>query len=201
MLKVTFDIPCGNGVAANSALGICIPLPHGIRPGMGETWLVDVVQVISRRCLCVRLVRRWRGTLADYESVQKGYPDFRKGVLSFHGGVSFPLKETRYARLWEDYQVLAANPNAVIIRDGKAIRWRKKGRPPEEMPLHRFATKYKRQPLLGAKEEIDCFLHALETLVAQAVEEAGRKKGRTASQAAPVPGGREALTNPESILF
>lgn len=114
--------------------------------------------------------------LSDYESIQKGQPDFRNGVLFFHGGVSFPLDRTIYARAWEDYQILAANTNAVIIREGMAIRWRKKGKPPEELPLVRFATKYKRQPLLGAPEEVEDFVNSLALLVARAVEEAKRKR-------------------------
>ncbi|MCL6634416.1 MAG: hypothetical protein K6T29_01435 [Peptococcaceae bacterium] len=176
MFKVIFNIPHGKSVAGNSPQGLCIPLPDGIRPGLGEAWIVETAQVLSPRCLYVRLIRRWRGFLADYEAIQKGQPDFIRGVLSFRGGVSFPLSETRYARLWEDYQVLAANPNAVIIRDGKAVRWRKKGKPPEEMPLYRFSTKYKRQPLLGNPEEIRQFLNAREKFMAQVIEEAARKK-------------------------
>lgn len=176
MFKVTFNIPYGAIIAGNTPQGLCIPLPGGGVPEMGETWLVDIVQRISARSLRVKLIRRWRGLLSDYESIQKGQPDFRKGVLSFHGGVSFPLKNTIYARAWEDYQVLAADTNAVIIREGMAIRWRKKGKPPEELPLVRFATKYKRQPLLGASEEVEDFVNSLELLVARAVVEANKKR-------------------------
>jgi hypothetical protein len=72
--------------------------------------------------------------------------------------------------------VLLYNNNAVIIYPGIAVRWRKKGKPPEELPLYRFATKYKQQPLLGAQEDIDCFLKSLNRLIAQAVKEAQLKK-------------------------
>lgn len=176
LIKVTFNIPYGAVVAGNTPQGLCIPLPGGRIPRMGETWLVDMIQRISARSLYVRLVRRWRGLLSDYEATQKGQPDFRKGVLVFRGGISFPLSETAYAGVWGDYQVLSENNNAVIIRGGKAIRWRKKGKPPEEMPLYRFSTKYKRQTLLGTREEVDDFLNSLESLVASAVEEARNKR-------------------------
>lgn len=176
LFKVTFNIPHGARVAGNTPQGFCLPLPGGILPKMGETWIVDTAQRISAYSLYVRLIRRWRGLLMDYEDTQKGQPDFRKGVLLFHDGVSFPLSETIYATAWEDYQVLSANPNAVIIREGMVIRWRKKGKPPEELPLYRFSTKYKRQPLLGAREEIEDFLNSLELLVEQVVEESRKKR-------------------------
>ncbi|BAF60229.1 MAG: hypothetical protein HPY89_01650 [Pelotomaculum sp.] len=176
MFKVTFDIPYRETVAGNTSDGLCIPLPEGIMPKPGETWIVEAVRRISARTYYVRLIRPWRGLLADYECIQKGNPDFNKGVLCFNDGTSFPLSRTAYARAWEDYQILSSNTNAVIIRDGMAVRWRKKGKPPEEMPLHRFATKYKRQQLLGKQEDIENFLNSLELLVAKAVEESRKKK-------------------------
>ncbi len=176
MLKVTFNIPCGVSIAGNSPQGLCLPLPGGGRPRLGETWIVDIANRISTRSLYVKLVRRWKGLLTDYESIQKGQPDFRKGLLVFRDGVSFPLSNTSYARLWEDYLVLFANINAVIIRQGTAVRWRKKGKPPEELPLYRFATKYKHQPLLGDREDVDYFLSSIGRLTAQAIEESRLKK-------------------------
>lgn len=176
MLKVTFNIPYGTSVAGKSSQGLCIPLPGGESPKMGETWIVDIAKRISARSLYVKLIRRWKGLLTDYESIQKGQPDFRKGLLVFRDGISFPLSETTYARLWEDYKVLLSNTNAVIIRGGTAVRWRKKGKPPEELPLYRFATKYKQQPLLGTKEDVDYFLSSLGCLIAQAIEESRLKK-------------------------
>jgi hypothetical protein len=176
LLKVTFNIPYGVSIAGNSPQGLCLPLPGGGRPRLGETWIVDIANRISTRSLYVKLVRRWKGLLTDYESIQKGQPDFRKGLLVFRDGVSFPLSDTSYARLWEDYLVLFANTNAVIIRQGTAVRWRKKGKPPEELPLYRFATKYKHQPLLGDREDVDCFLSSIERLIAQAIEESKLKK-------------------------
>lgn len=108
--------------------------------------------------------------------LQKGQPDFAKGVLSLRGGVSYPLNMTNYARAWEDYQVLSNNTNAVIIRKGYAVRWRKKGKPPQELPLHRFATKYKRQTLLGSAEDIENFLNNLDAYVAKAIKESQKKR-------------------------
>lgn len=176
MFKVTFNVPHGSEIAGNCPQGFCIPVPGGNLPKMGETWIVDTAQRISAYSLYVRLIRRWRGLLMDYEDTQKGQPDFRKGVLLFNGKVSFPLCETIYATAWDDYQVLSANPNAVIIREGLAIRWRKKGKPPEELPLYRFATKFKRQPLLGAPEEVEDFLNSLEMLVGQVIDESRKKR-------------------------
>jgi len=176
LLKVTFNIPYGVSIAGNSPQGLCLPLPGGGKPKLGETWIVDIADRISTRSLYVKLVRRWKGLLPDYEAIQKGQPDFRRGLLVFRDGVSFPLSETSYARLWEDYLVLLANTNAVIIYQGTAVRWRKKGKPPEELPLHRFATKYKHQPLLGAKEDVDYFLDSLGCLIAQAIQESQLKK-------------------------
>lgn len=176
MFKVVFNVPYSDTFAANSPQGLCIPMPGGIQPKSGEAWIVDKTQKISTRSICVRLIRQWRGLISDYESIQKGQPDFRRGLLVFRDGFSFPLAETAYARLWHDYQVLLSNNNAVIIHPGIAVRWRKKGKPPEELPLYRFATKYKQQPLLGAKEDIDFFLNSLKRLIAQAVEESEMKK-------------------------
>lgn len=176
MFKAVFNRRYSDTVAAKTAQGLCIPMPGGIQPKLGETWIVDKMQRISARLLYVRLVRPWRGLIADYESIQKGQPDFRRGLLVFKDGYSFPLEKTAYARLWEDYQMLLVNNNAVIIRPGIAVRWRKKGKPPEEMPLYRFATKYKQQPLLGAEEDIESFLESLYRLIAQAVEESKLKK-------------------------
>lgn len=176
MFKVVFSIRYSDIVAANSPQGLCIPMPGGIQPELGETWIVDKTQRISTSSLYVRLVRQWRGLISDYESIQKGQPDFRRGLLVFKEGASFPLGETAYARLWDDYQMLLSNNNAVIIHPGFAVRWRKKGKPPEELPLYRFATKYKQQPLLGDQEDIDYFLKSLNRLIAQAVEESQLKK-------------------------
>lgn len=176
MFKVLFNITYSDTVAGNSPQGLCIPMPGEVQPGMGETWIVEKRQRISTRLLYVRLIRQWRGIIADYESIQKGQPDFRRGLLVFKDGFSFPLGETAYARLWNDYKVLLSNNNAVIIHPGIAVRWRKKGKPPEELPLHRFATKYKQQPLLGNKKDIDYFLGSLNRLIAQAVEESQMKK-------------------------
>lgn len=195
MFKVTFNVPHGAVIAGNTPQGLCIPRPGGILPKMGETWIVDTAQRISAYSLYVRLIRQWRGLLSDYECIQKGQPDFRRGVLSFRGGVSFPLRETVYAGAWEDYQVLSANLNAVIIRGGMAIRWRKKGKPPEELPLYRFATKYKRQPLLGAPEEVEGFLNSLELLVKQAIEESRRKRAGAVLQTGSMVGERGVATS------
>jgi hypothetical protein len=195
LIKVTFNIPYGAVVAGNTPQGLCIPVPGGRIPKMGEIWLVDIARRISARSVYVRLVRRWQGLLADYEATQKGQPDFRKGVLVFRGGVSFPLSETAYAGVWGDYQVLSENNNAVIIRGGKAIRWRKKGKPPEEMPLYRFSTKYKRQTLIGDREEIEEFLDSLEALVARAVEEARNKRAGAVPETGNVIDGRAAAVS------
>lgn len=176
MFKVVFNVPYSDTVAGNSPQGLCIPMPGRVQPKLGETWIVDKTQRISTRSLYVRLVRQWRGLISDYESIQKGQPDFRRGLLVFKDGFSFPLEETAYARLWNDYRVLLSNNNAVIIHPGIAVRWRKKGKPPEELPLYRFATKYKQQPLIGAKKDIDYFLNSLNHLIAQAVEESQMKK-------------------------
>lgn len=182
MFKAVFNVPYTETIAANSPQGLCIPEPGGIQPKLGEAWIVDKTRRISTRSFYVKLIRKWRGLISDYESIQKGQPDFRRGLLVFRDGTSFPLSETAYARLWEDYKALLDNNNAVIIHSGIAVRWRKKGKPPEEMPLYRFATKYKQQPLLGAKEDIDYFLKSLHRLIAQAVEESQLKKA-AASQA------------------
>ena len=176
LLKVTFDIPYGEVVAGNTSHGLCIPVPGGNMPKLGETWVVDVVNKVSRRSFHVKLVRKLKSFPSDYKYLQKGQPDFEKGVLSFKKGISYPLSMTAYARAWEDYQILSNNTNAVIIREGCAIRWRKKGKPPEELPLHRFATKYKRQPLLGEPEDIENFLNNLDLYVAKAIMESKRKR-------------------------
>ncbi|MFX4261921.1 hypothetical protein ACOBQJ_06940 [Pelotomaculum propionicicum] len=182
MFKAVFNVPYSDTVAANSPQGLCIPEPSGIQPKLGETWIVDKTRRISTRSFYIRLVRQWRGLISDYESIQKGQPDFRRGMLVFRDGISFPLAETAYARLWEDYKALLSNNNAVIIHPGIAVRWRKKGKPPEELPLYRFATKYKQQPLLGAKGDIDYFLKSLNRLIAQAVEESQLKKAMASSE-------------------
>jgi len=176
LFKVTFNIPYGTSLAGNSPHGLCVPMPGGSCPKMGETWIVEATRRTNTLSQHVKLIRRWRGVLSDYELIQKGQPDFRKGVLVFRDGASFPLKETTFAKEWNDYRFLSANTNTVIIRSGKAIRWKKKGKPPEEMPLHRFATKYKNQRLSGSREEIEYFLNSHGQLVAQAVEESKNKR-------------------------
>lgn len=169
-------MPYSASIAGNSPEGLCLPLPGGVMPKLGETWIVDIADRISTRLLYVKLIRRWEGLLPDYEAVQKGQPDFRKGLLVFRDGVSFPLSATSYAKVWEDYSALLTNTNAVIIRRETAVRWRKKGKPPEELPLYRFATKYKQQPLLGDKKDVDYFLSSLGRLIARAVEESKLRK-------------------------
>lgn len=103
-------------------------------------------------------------------------------MLVFKEGFSFPLDKTSYARLWDDYQVLLSNANSVIIHRGIAVRWRKKGKPPEEMTLCHFATKYKQQPLIGVKEDVECFLSSLNHLIAQAIEESQMKKAAVSAE-------------------
>lgn len=188
LLKVTFNIPYGAGLAASTPQGLCVPLPGDSQPKAGEEWLVDIAHKKPGRPLCVKLVRRWRGLLADYQAIQKGQPDFRNGLLHFKGRVhaAFPLEETEYAAAWRDYQALLENTNAVIIRNGLAIRWRKKGKPPVEMTLEQFATKYKRQPLLGVRQEIEDFLNSLDLLVAQAVERSKKKRAGAVPEKDPV---------------
>lgn len=182
MFKVVFNVPYSDTTAGDSPQGLCIPMPGGYQPELGETWIVDKAKGISTRSLYVKLVRQWRGLISDYESIQKGQPDFRRGLLVFREGISFPLGSSAYARLWDDYQLLLSNTNAVIIHRGIAVRWRKKGKPPEELPLYRFATKYKQQPLIGAKEDIDYFLSSLKCLISQAVEESQMKKSLASSE-------------------
>lgn len=182
MFKVAFNIQYSDTVAGDSSQGLCIPIPGGPQPKLGETWIVDKEQMISTRPIYVKLVRLWRGLISDYESIQKGHPDFRKGLLVFKEGFSFPLDKTAYARLWDDYQVLLSNANSVIIHRGIAVRWRKKGKPPEEMTLCHFATKYKQQPLIGVKEDVECFLSSLNHLIAQAIEESQMKKAAVSAE-------------------
>ena len=118
-----------------------------------------------------------RGCICLLKDCQKGQPGFPKDTLYFRGRMPHSHGMTPYTGAWEDYRVLSQNTNAVIIRKGYAIRWKKKGKLPEKLPLHRFATKYKRQPLLGDPDEINAFLSNIELYIAQAIRESKKKKG------------------------
>lgn len=176
MHKVTFVAGRLGNVIGYISNVICLPEKNGPRPEAGEAWLVEITgKKPGSNVMFVRPVRLWRGSLKDYEAVSRGEPDFKRGVVRYFGNACFPVEKTRYAGLWRDYLLLSENMHGVIIRKNTAVRWNKKGKPPEVMPLHRFATKYKRQPLLGKPEDIQIFLKSLEDLRKRAVEEARQK--------------------------
>jgi len=154
----------------------CILDEDSPRPGSGETWLVELTGTNAARTHAyVRAVRPWRGTPEDRRAVLHAHVDFRNGIVRFRSHFVFPMSHTSYAQTWKDYQLLAENIHAVIIRGDKAIRWNRRGKPPQVLPLSRFATKYKRQPLLGDPADIAYFQANLEVLRAKAIEEAKRR--------------------------
>lgn len=157
----------------------CVPNGGESQPMAGETWLVEIMGTNARRTMAyVRAVRPWQGTAEDRRAVVHAHVDFRDGTLKFLSRFTFPIEHTLYAQLWEDYKLLTANMNAVIIRGDQAIRWSRKGKPPEVLPLQRFATKYRRQPLLGEPNDIHHFLANLEDLRSKTIEEARRRKDK-----------------------
>lgn len=176
MHKVTFVSGRLGNVIGHISNVICLPEKNGPRPEAGETWLVEITgKKPGSNVMFVRQIRLWKGSLRDYEAVSRGEPDFHRGVVRYFGNACFPVEKTRYAGLWCDYQLLSVNMHGVIIRRDTAVRWNKKGKPPEVLPLHRFATKYKRQPLLGDPEDIEMFLNSLGDLKKRAVDEARQK--------------------------
>ncbi|MDA8334546.1 MAG: hypothetical protein M0Z41_06060 [Peptococcaceae bacterium] len=157
----------------------CVPGRSASLPRAGETWLVEITGSNAAKTVAyVRAVRPWQGTPEDHRAVVHAHADFRDGTLKFRGRFAFPLKHTVYAQLWEDYRLLAENIHAVIIRGDKAIRWNRQGGPPQVLPLQRFATKYKRQRLLGEPDDVDYFLTNLEALRAKTIEDARRRAAR-----------------------
>lgn len=177
MHKVTFTNN-SHGRLTGYIVGIpCVPEGGGTKPQADETWLVEITKVNARRTLVfVRAVRPWRDTSEDRQAIVHANVDFHNGVVKFLDRWSFPIKHTLHARLWEDYKLLSDNMNAVIIRDGKAILWNRKGKRPYILPLPRFATKYKNQLLLGKSEDIGHFLANLETFRSSAIEHAQKRK-------------------------
>jgi len=158
--------------------GIPCVLAQGPREAApGETWLVELTGTNARRTVAyVRAVRPFRDTAEDRRAVVYPRVDFRTGTVRLGGRFVFPVEHTLYAQVWEDYKLLAENVHAVIIRGDRAVRWHKKGKPPEVLPLARFATKYRRQPLLGEPADIERFLANLEELRNEAIGEARRRR-------------------------
>ncbi|HUW65049.1 MAG TPA: hypothetical protein VMW83_10210 [Spirochaetia bacterium] len=157
----------------------CILESGASQPRAGETWLVEMTRTNARRTVAyVKAVRPWQGTPEDRRAVVHAHVDFHDGTLKFLRSITFPVEHTLYAQLWKDYQLLMANMNAVIIRGDKAIRWNKKGKPPHALPLQRFATKYKNQPLIGEPGDIRYFLANLEDLRNKTIEEARRRRAK-----------------------
>jgi len=155
----------------------CVLARADSQAAAGETWLVEVTGTNPRRTLAyVRAVRPFRNTPEDRRTVMHPHVDFRTGTVRLGHRFVFPVEHTIYAQMWDDYRTLTENMHAVIIRGDRAIRWHKKGKPPEVLPLARFATKYRRQPLLGDSADIERFLANLEDLRREAIEEARRKK-------------------------
>jgi hypothetical protein len=164
---------------------ICFPNSEGPQPKPGETWLVEIIKPAAQsnqnNIRHLRLVQQLNGILTDKKGEtgkiigkkMVGRIDLKSGVLCFSGNngyqTTLPLENTKYSSIWNDYKFLLDNPNAVIIRDGKAILWRKKGKFPKIMPLARFATKYKRQTLVGDQEQVDYFLKSLKELRDQVI--------------------------------
>jgi hypothetical protein len=176
MQKVTFVRGrLGNVIGSISSM-VCLPEKSGPQPEAGETWLVEISgKKPGGNVILVRPIRLWKGSIRDYEAVSRGEPDFKQGLVRYFGNVCFPVEKTRYAGLWRDYLLLSENMHGVIIHNDTAVRWNKKGKPPQVMLLHQFATKYKRQPLLGEPRDIEMFLNSLEELKRRAVAEARQK--------------------------
>lgn len=161
-----------DGRLVGSIAGIpCIVDSRISEPKAGETWLVEITRTSSRRTLFyVRPVRQWMDTPEDRRSVVHAHVDYRNGTVCFHNRFVLPIEKTTYAKLWDDYNLLVDNVTAVIIKGDTAVRWNKKGKPPQVLPLHRFATKYRRQPLLGEPKDIHRFLANLEELRSQTIQ-------------------------------
>lgn len=170
------------GQLAGHIAGIpCILEDYSGQPHIGETWLVKITRTNAyRTMLYVEAIRPWQDTPDDNHAVTHVHLDFHDGTVKFLSRFVFPMEHSIYAQLWESYKLLADNMNAVIIKgNNKAIRWNKKGAPPQ-VPLHRFATKYKNQPLLGDHNDINYFLANLDKLRQKTIAEA-RNKGVKAS--------------------
>ncbi|HUW65295.1 MAG TPA: hypothetical protein VMW83_11515 [Spirochaetia bacterium] len=183
MYKIKFLVGRCEGLAGSIAGIPCILDECTPEPKAGETWLVEITRTNARRTvLYVRPVRPWNDTQEDRRAVVHAQVDFHNGTVKFLNRVTFPVEITRYAQLWEDYRMLSDSTNAVIIKGDKAVRWNKKGKPPQVLPLHRFATKYKRQPLLGESKDIRRFLTNLEDLRGYTIESARRRSKGTSPQ-------------------
>lgn len=143
---------------------------------VGETWLIEITKInANRTAVYIRAIRPWRGTPEDCRSIFHPHVDFRSGVVKLLNHYNFPIEHTLYAQLWGDYKLLSKNTNSVIIRGDKAIRWNSKGKPPHVVPLNRFATKYKNQPLLGTSKDIHYFSTNLEEFRNMAIEYARKR--------------------------
>lgn len=177
MYKIKFIVGQSKRLTGSIAGIPCILDDSTSKPKAGETWLVEITKTnISRTVLYVRPVRPWKGTPEDRQAVVHVHVDFHTGTVKLHNGFMFRIELTQFVNPWGDYKVLSDNMNAVIIKDDKAIRWNKRGKPPQVLTLDRFATKYKRQPLLGDPDAVHRFLANLEDLRSCAIESARSKK-------------------------
>lgn len=177
MQKIKFTAGRSGQLTGHIAGIPCVLEPGPANPAAGETWLIEITKVnVAKTFAHVRAIRRWKGTPEDRRAIAHAHVDFREGTLKLSSRFTFPMQQTFYAQTWNDYRTLADNMNAVIIRGDKAIRWSRKGRPPQVMPLRRFATKYKNQPLIGEPADIDSFLTNLDTLRIKTVEDARMRK-------------------------
>lgn len=183
MYKIKFLVGRCEGLAGSIAGIPCILDECTPEPKAGETWLVEITRTNARRTvLYVRPVRPWNDTQEDHRAVVHAHVDFHNGTVRFLNRFTFPVELTRYAQLWEDYNQLASNMNVVIIKGDKAVRWNKKGKPPQVLPLSSFATKYRRQPLLGEPKDVSRFLANLEDLRSYTIENARRRSKGAAPQ-------------------
>ncbi|HUW66407.1 MAG TPA: hypothetical protein VMW83_17250 [Spirochaetia bacterium] len=179
MLKVKFVVGLYGRLMGHIAGIQCLLEDCTAQPKAGETWLVKITGTNARRTmLYVRAVHPWQDRPEDRRAIVQVRVDFRDGMIKFPHRFAFPAEHTLYAQLWEDYKLLTDNMNAVIIRGDKAIRWNKKGKPPQVLPLHRFATKYRHQPLLGKPDDIDHFLANLDDLRNESIESARKRRSK-----------------------